>query len=499
MKIKMKKGDIMWIALCAAVFVLFLAQGLCIGLEGDDLSYSAYCNYYGGGLLHYPRWVARHWALTNGRAANYLAPLMLYFSPRWLMAALNAVAAAMYLYFAGRCLPMGGAWAKCALAAMLLLTMAWWDSSTLFDVSFNYVWASAFGLGFVSVWMRLRADGAPAYRLWSVAALGAFAFIAGQMHEAMSAPLCAGIGAYYLMGRRWRSIGRVERIFALCFLAGAILCISSPGIWSRFNAERVPDDTPGVILIKSDFYVLALLAVSIISVMLDRKRLERLMATEWIVFAVAAVASMCFSAVGGIVGRSGWFAQTYALIALVWYFWPARGGSMLKVSVSMLTAVAVACWAVMTMVQHRLGAEARQASALYWQSPTGTFYMDHAGVDDLPWWTLGRPRGAISNSDDYSRLIYESEYRPGKPYAMLPAWAEGMGVDSLLARDGFSLAPRAEFMLHDNPYHGFWRDADGNVLVEVKAVHHGSELYYSEKLEPAPGYRIPGWPTALNQ
>ncbi|MCM1451252.1 MAG: DUF6056 family protein [Clostridium sp.] len=484
----MKKPSCLWIGLCVIVFICFLIQGESIELDGDDLSYAAYFNYYGGGLLRYPQWVVRHWWLVNGRAANYIAPLLLYFSPRWLLVALNAIMASLFIFFSGQCLYGRGAYAKLLLGALLLLTMAWWDSSALFDVSFNYVWASAFGLCIVWLWQAGKIEGLTKGKL-ALACL--FALFAGQMHEAMSVPLCAGIAAYYLMPDRRKAMSRRVKAFLASFFIGAMLCLFSAGIWRRLAMDSVPDDSAVMILLKSDFCALFLLVAVALCAAFDRKRLAAVANTPWIVFAVAGVASMCFSAVGGIVGRSGWFAQAFSLIALVWLFWPKRPSLALKLAAIILSAVAVCAWAAMTCVQWRLGKEARLARELYLNSPNGTFFMDHSRADKVPWYSLMRPRGAAVNSDDYTRWLFVEEYHIGKPYVMLPAADETFPVDSLLLKDAYSSRPRAEIMLRIVPYHGLWRDSLGNVWVEVVADIHGKKAYFSEPVELRPGDRLP--------
>ncbi|MDE6277210.1 MAG: hypothetical protein K2M06_03795 [Muribaculaceae bacterium] len=486
----MKRNYIIWAGLCLAVFAVFFVQGFFIEPEGDDLGYGAYFNYYGGSLLYYPRWVLRHWALTNGRFPNYLLPLLLWFSPRWLALLLNAAVVALFFYFSGKCLGSRGPLARTMLAALLLLTMAWWDASTLMAVSLNYVWAAAAGLAFAYFWLV-----AP----WRKRGLGArllfclFAFVAGQMHEAMAAPLSTGLLAYCLVGRRWRGMERWRLASLLCFFAGTAVCLASPALWMRVGGGHEPDDALGVLLLKSDFYVLALVCILGVSAVACRSKFAALVRGPWLAFAVAAVASMCISGFGGIVGRSGWFAQTYALIVLLWLYWPERESRVLKGATYTLTAAAVVCWGMMTGVQVRLSSEARMAAALFRESPTGTFYMDHTPVGDLPWYALGRPRGAVSNCEDNTRRVLEGEYRPGCEYAMLPARFEEMSVDSLLAQPEFSREPRAEYVLDETPYLGFLRDSSGRPFVEVRAVHKGAVLYYSEPVEAAPGYRVPKW------
>lgn len=480
----------LWIGLCVAAFVWFLLQGLCIGDMGDDLSYGAYHNYYGGNILYYPRWVVRHWAINNGRAANYLAPLMLHFAPRWLMVAANALVASLYFYFAARCVGKVGAWGRTLAISLLLLTMAWWDSSTVFDVSFNYVWASAFGLGFLYILLRLN-SGAVHWRKSVFIMACAFAFVAGQMHEAMSVALSAGIIVYYAIGDRWKAAGKMIKIYAGCFLAGALLCLGSVGTWRRVAADKVADDSVGMILLKSDFYALILLIVIVAYALFRRRELVDKMKSAWGILAVAAMASMCFSAVGGIVGRSGWFAQTFALMALIGCFWPATVGKAMKAGVCAISALSILCWTAMTNEQMRLGAEAKEAAERYWQSMTGTFYMDHTPFDGAGWWTLMRPRGAVSNSDHYSRYLYEQMYRPDRPYAMLPAADEKLSADSLLRTNAYTIAPRAQQLMLEKPYHGIWRDSLGDVWVEVEATHRGCRLYYSERMELLPGDRLP--------
>lgn len=102
-----------------------------------------------------------------------------------------------------------------------------------------------------------------------------------------------------------------------------------------------------------------------------------------------------------------------------------------------------------------------------------------------------RPRGAVSNSNHYSRYLYEQMYRPGRPYAMLPAADEKLSADSLLRTNAYAIAPRAQQLMLEKPYHGIWRDSLGEVWVEVEATHRGSRLYYSERMELLPGDRLP--------
>lgn len=480
-----------------ALALAFAVEGFYVCFSGDDIVYSLYDTYYGGSLLRFPQWVARHWWLFNGRMPNYLLPLMLYFAPRWLLAVSNGLMAGLWVWMFGSltCRRQCSPGVVTVLVTVATLTMTWWDTSTMYAIAFNYVWASALGL--TVAWYIIRRIGGSgglatsSVRLWLLGILG---LAAGMMHEAMAMPMVFGFALYYVQKGRWRTMPKDVRCLLVWFLVGAALCLFSPGIWRRFNSFRIPDDPAWLVLLKSDYYGLLLAAVVVVMAIFRPSRLRALLATPWVIFVGAAIGSTLFCGVGGVVGRSGWFAQTSSVIALAWLLPVMKPSRVVSRALVAVFGGLFAAWLIVTTLwQIRIGSEGLEAMDRFRQSADGSFVMDFHTIDSVPWTTLKRPRGAIPNSDERTRRILQSYYH--KDYIAIPAAASAVVIDdadTVVEGDGWMISghPLATLQTGESPYQGLWRDGDGRLWNEVSYRRAGRVYYLSQPAAIHPGDRF---------
>lgn len=133
---------------------------------GDDLIYTSILRRADGigtgayAVWEFPRYWARHWMYTNGRSANLFASLFMGILPHWMVSVMCGMAVgAMYLFvlYFCRLFPCKGRGvAATVVIAVIAFLFPWWDSFSLIDVNFNYVWATAMPLAFL---LMLRHDG----------------------------------------------------------------------------------------------------------------------------------------------------------------------------------------------------------------------------------------------------------------------------------------------------------------------------------------------------
>lgn len=420
-------GILLFIGIAYAIIYWFMPY------SGDDLEnliiFTGWCEGNGPhDLSYYPYYgIARHWKWINGRISDMLNPFMPLMIPHRVNAILNSVSITAMLAFAMKLcrFPNQAVTGKIVLISIIIFAFPWWDSFQVFDVVYNYVFSSALCLWFLTHFLNRSDQYTPKNRfiqlLWCL-----LFFIAGGMHEACGVPISCGLIAYFVMSKGFASLSRYKKYITWSFFAGTLFCFASRGIWDRLNRMQEPNDPIGWLILKSDTIVLILLVAVLIALCFksSRHRLIKLSHTEWIIFFIAAIASLCFSAVSGIVGRSGWFANLFALIAIF------RWVNSYKFSISQFTAIGVSTILSVTLIAHFiefaryqviLGKEHDEMLALFNASPDGTIYMDATFETDIPWWILNKTRG-VPDADDI-HLIYWINYyhgRGGKTLAILP-------------------------------------------------------------------------------
>lgn len=391
-------SDRLPIVVIGIIGIAYTIMALMMPLLGDDMGYAHnyLTNYQGATDL--PLIMGRHWFHVNSRMADMVNSVWLCMIPRWGLSALCGLMVALYFIITAKCANVAEPFRRSLLAALLLFTLPWWDSFFLFVCQFNYVWSSVLVLlvmGFVtdSVYVRKRLQ-------WL---LPPVALLAGWMHEAAGLPAACGLIAWLVVNRNFTSLPRLRQYTIAIFCIGAALSATSPASWSR-AAHVDPNDPMWLLLLKSDFYAL-LLAGIITGMFFFRRHIFRaLLRSPWTVFATAAIASMCISAIGGIVGRSGWFAQTFALIALFRSDMPLR---RMAPTVNMQNIIVITLSLIMTLHvaetvrwQVKADAEIEHSLKLYTASPDGTISIDPLQRYDFPWWTLYKNKG-VPDADDF--------------------------------------------------------------------------------------------------
>lgn len=428
-------------------------------LAGDDAVYADGMKVVGNSLCGYIKLAGGHWIYSNGRMANLLAPWWLGGVNRWVLDVVNGL---MCCGFYALTLVLSGlgkrhtATAKLFVTALLLLTFPWWDAFMLYDVMFNYVWSSA--LVMAVLWLLLR-GATPRWR-WGAWLLAAFA---ASMHEGLGVSVSVGLCAWMWMSKPWRELSSVQRGMVISFFCGTLFALLSPGIWGRFIAEgfgvgeRIPNDVLWLLLLKSDFYALSLVIFVAFMAVFRRHRLVEMSHTPWIIFVVASIVAACMSGSSGIVGRSGWFAQLTAIIALVqwgrrygWHIGRVAGGIVSAV----LSVLILGHLIAVDVVQSRMRRELAEALQTYSRNPYEPVYMDYLPWDAYRWLTLAKVRGIPEPYEKYMSMHYSTQYAPEgmPPMVVLPAALRDMAVkdgDMTRVGDGFVTST-----LPDLPYAG---------------------------------------------
>ncbi|MDE6669753.1 MAG: hypothetical protein K2K26_08750 [Muribaculaceae bacterium] len=397
---------------------------------GDDLGYACIvggAEPYSVPWWKYGVWCVRHWLYVNGRWGNYILPLVAE-APRWLRAMLGAAGATGMCWAAVRCAGLKRGWLPVALVAALWLALPWWDSFFLYACNTNYVWASLFMLGSVLLITNSRE---PSYMPWWMYLI---AFVGGCGHEAGALPLIIGYTGCMWLNRHIPTGG--ERRLAICFCLGAAFTICSPALWSRFltaTGGGIPDDTPLWLFLKSDIIAGVLWLMMGISAFTasGRKSLAVMLRSRAGIFALATFPATAISVVSGVVGRSGWYAELFAFIALAsWsreYIRRPRFG--LGLGIAALTVLQLG---VVSFWQYRLGNEHLRFAEAYMHSPDGVIDMQVTPDDSQPLLTLWRARGVPDGDDVYLlenlRLYLRGSDAPwptlrGDVYDTIPAGA----------------------------------------------------------------------------
>lgn len=424
----------LWMWLILAVFALSVPFFMGAEASYDDLLY--YGTFSGAhprldSWIEYPRWMASHWLTTNGRWGNLVMP-SIQLLPKWLCAVVFSVIVAMMYYYAVVNAGVRSGWIPVALCTVICLALPWWDYMVIFDCQANYVWGSAAALWTMYILFSSSRNG----RWWDCIVV----LVGGCCHEAASLPLLGGIILYALIARP-RFSRRTKALLGV-FTVGSLIVTLSPGLMARAAGNGIWDDTPWMIFWKSDCIagLLWLAVIIFTAIPYTRPSTLNLFRKPQSIFIWAAGASACISVYSSIVGRSGWFAQLYALIALSWWIGqvakrPRRGLAVALATVTVAQLCVTSAW------QLRLGAQHREFINRYIESADGVVFVDGLLRDtDVPWTVLNKAKG-IPDSDDTGLLeTIAWFYRSDAPYPIaLPGDACGyvpIATDSMTLANG---------------------------------------------------------------
>lgn len=413
---------------------MLVAIGVCYALltwfytyTGDDLMYRLSWEEHYKNIIGYPLFAFRHWFHINGRIADKINPFTLSMMPRWMYAVVNGIIIAL-MYFAivknAKCRSVVGS-IVCVSIVGLFLT--WWDGMMIYVCHLNYLWSTAFGL--LAIYMILSATEIESrLKLWLC---GLFAIIAGGMHEASGMPLACGLVAWLYLSNGYRNLTQDQKSMLKCFFVGALFSVSSPGSYERLIFGKGDGLSATIVIPCSVYLTLLMIAWIAIGLMIRsmRENMLRLARTPWVIFVVASIVSLAFCAVSGIIGRTGWFSQLFAVIA-VFYYYNAVGlrvrRSYAAVVASVVLMVLAVHYAELLRQQYVMGSELKMAIAEYQKSTDGVVYLDYTRDSQQRPWALRKARGIPdpSATEMYYINSITKYYGEGRPFMVLPKTLE---------------------------------------------------------------------------
>jgi len=360
-----------------------------------------------------------HWHIDANRLANHISPIFLCLTPRWLYALLCGI---MMWFMQMLCCRL----ARCARgscpAFVILGCMAFllpWDEA-MYCVMFslNYMWSSVLvllTLGFI-----LAMERGKEFSRAQTAGICLLAVAAGWMHEGMSAPLAAGLGAYFLIMRR--NADRRALAVAACFCIGLLLIMCGPAIWNRSaTLSSVPAHGRGIIPETARFILynnaFCLYAVCLAMAGLCRAWRQRLSRQDVAFLAMLFVMGMAASVffIKFFVGvRVVWINQLLCPVGCVYLLRRAgvHPGRVLRSAIIVFVAVTVVTsYAFAAVEQQRLYGECRQVMQLFRESDSGRIYLDITQPGISP--SMGKTSGKILH-EKWTRDYYSTFYEDGK-------------------------------------------------------------------------------------
>ena len=398
------------VAVCGFFMYLYMPYG------GDDLNYRSVFEGLDPGwgdlsLYRYLMWIKRHWFTANGRLANFMVPALLM-CPKLLVALVSAFFLWLMYDMAVRLAGVTKGMMPVVIIALCFFALPWWDSMQITDVQTNYIWASALSLSAVYIVLKVRRTS------WPLTAMLIVICIAGgMMHESASLPLVVGIAFYLLLSHR--RLSGTACLLALSFGIGTTFALFAPGIVLRAENTigTVADDPLPVCVLKSCWAAVVLWIVIAMMGMSSkgRRNLAAIFRSPLCIFAVASLVGTMISAASGIVGRSGWFAQTAAIITAVGWvaYWKKP---RTNIPAFFLAIVVTGLSTGLAIWQCRTGTEFDKAHDAYMKSADGVVFMDVVRDYDAPWWTMWRLRCVYDANDVYLLSRHAAFYRADRKW-----------------------------------------------------------------------------------
>lgn len=402
---------------------------------GDDLGFYHSFDSQNDCWYAYPRYMYRHWIWSNARMADMLTPIGLYFMPQWLRAITYGIVTALLYYVIIRL--CGKTKVPCYLRNILIIALISftfrWDAIWMeFCATYNYVWGAVFAL--TAIGLILKHKTCPNAWYWWISAL--FCFIASAMHEASGLPLAIGLMLYFIVTGAFKRFSTAEKVMSLFFIAGGIFTMTSPASYSRVGYMLQPESSIDMLLFSAG-YVIIMVLLSCWMAYKDKSLFYGRIRSPWIIFASGALISTGFMLLSQYGGRTGWFAQIFALIAIFQILnrLSISIPSKISIPVSIILSLSIIFhYSELMIWQKRLGTEARQAIALYEKSKDGIIYMDYTNEPELPWYLLRKTHGVPDEDDTYYRYRMSKHYGHGKPLVILPTECKNLDWHKIKGR-----------------------------------------------------------------
>lgn len=406
-------------AVYTAVVLAFALMFLAMPYYSDDLWYmSGIREYFLGQSDGYPLQgvldtIRVHYGTDTGRLSNMVFMALLPL-PHFITALSGCVALALTLR---SMLLKADAWGKPMrqlwLCILFVCAMPWHDQMVFVCYQFNYLWASALALWWLSLFLR-RTKTAPVPAL-------IVGLLCGMWHEGFAIPLLlAGTVVMVLYRRDYLDRGRVTLLLAL--MAGLLPILLAGGLGVRLELNASGDIT-GSIVSCLRYHPLMLLYLVLLVLGLLWRRTRRSLLTPLHVFLVVSVLTVFAMHVRFNLGlRVGWFGELLSCIGIV------LCGAVLSAGVKrwlkvVLTAVGAtfmfAHLAVADFYSIRIGGEIRDGIEAFRHSDDGLVFMDYSDEFDAPLISLEKP---YFNHFTFRWLLLNvsAAYDPGKTFRPVP-------------------------------------------------------------------------------
>lgn len=478
------------IILIIMIGVAYCALGFMIPPVGDDLGFISSFQSQNDCWYAFPRYVYRAWIWNNARLADMLNPLGYVYSPLWLQALSNGVMVGLMYWFALKLsLNLSRQNTIIAVLIIFLLTFAMrWDGIWMeYNTFYNYIWSSALGMGAL-LFLFSKYSQSGRWYWWLMLPV---CFIAGGMHEALGMPLALSLIIYVIVTPFFKKSTPLRKLSFIAMVTGGLFTLTSPASYGRIGSMLQPESTFFIISGSAIFVVILILLVFYLLIF-KKSELYSLIHSPWIVYVGIAFVSSGFMLLSGYGGRTGWFAQLFAIIAVFKILdkfrfainhWVDNIGSVILGIIIVLHLWMVVEW------QYKLSEETRDVIEEYKKSQDGIVYYDYTSDKDVPWYVMRKTHGVPDDDDTYYRYRMRMHYGDEKQMVVLPsAFKPFLKSQSLPIESG-------EFILTDI----YPQETYGDTIVEIfprvmtkiegeeyiinNFDYNGKELYFLSKTD----------------
>lgn len=422
--VKGNNARVLIFAILIFIGVAYMIMGLYMPFLGDDLGF--YYSYQSQDDCFYalPRSMYRHWMWNNARFADFITPIGVYIMPASIRVFTYGLFVALFYYLIlEHSIKSINQWFWAIIIIALVAFTFRWDAIWMeYCSTYNYVWSSVFVLIAVAL-IFWKGGESKAWYWWAAVP---FCFIASAMHEAAGAPMAAGMIISLFVRKDFGKQNAVGKCMILAFIFGGIFTLTSPASYTRVGSMLQPESPIEMLLFSSGYVLLLIIAVVALSVF-NRPILKLLIKSEWLVFVVAAICSTGFMLLGQYGGRTGWFAQTFALIALFQIVSRLKIKIPLKVEMPislLLAACVIFHYSAVAYWQIKVGTEANKAIEMLKESSNGIIFMDYHNEPDLPWYLLSKTHGVPDADDSYYIYRVGLHHGNGNKLIILPLAAK---------------------------------------------------------------------------
>lgn len=332
--------------------------------------------------------LGRFFLTCNGRLIDIFSGPILLFIPSFVLFPLCGLLVAAYYLLIVKCSRFSQSDMLGQSVALIVTTlvMPWWDYSLIAVIHFNYIWPIVMTMAVLYILFYSQTRNRLV--LWLTLFI---AIPAGGGHEACGGPISAALVIWMFFNRHKHPLQGLRLAILIFYVIGSLSPYISPAGWNRLNENSVQDDPYLILLLKNCFVVILLIiTLAVAWITGHTTRLLQLFKSPWLIWVVGAIISMFTSTMGGIVGRAGWFAQTWALIALFQWIWP-----YVKISKSMshwlsTSLILLLCLYMVDFArwQVRLGGEANDILSDYRANPSQPVARDYTRLDEIPLYLL---------------------------------------------------------------------------------------------------------------